>query len=63
LGECDPRSINWTDVEEWHLTESPEIPTFLTKYQESEQSVIDAKFKELDNLKKNDVFDEVPYSG
>ena len=63
LGECDPRSINWTDVEEWHLTESPEIPIFLTKYQESDQSVVDAKFKELDNLKKNDVFDEVSYSG
>jgi len=63
FGDAEPRSINWTHVQEWHHAISPEIPIFLTKHQESEQDVVDAKFKELENLRRNDVFDEVQFTG
>ena len=62
-GEDSPKSINWTHVEEWKHKEAPITAVYLTKSQEADQDIVDAKFDELEKLKKNEVFEEVPNTG
>ena len=56
-----PESVNWKDVEEWMEVPEPEKVLFLTKTEEFDQAVVDAKEKELRSLIKNDVFEEVDF--
>ena len=58
-----PSSVNWQEVSVWKQIESPEQPVYLCEDEELSQDVVDAKEKELKNLDKNDVFQEVEYCG
>ena len=63
LSEKEPKSLYWNDVESWISLDGYDALVLLSSKQEMSQEVIYAKFKELDNLKKNDVFEEVEFKG
>ena len=62
-GEDGPSSIDWRKVIKWTIMPEPEKLIMLTEVEELEQDVVDAKQKELCNLRKNDVFEEIDYEG
>ena len=55
-------SVDWKQVEEWRVATEPDTLMLLSTTGELNQDVVDAKEKELANLKKNEVFDEIPFS-
>ena len=61
-GEEEPISVNWDDVELWNELPYPEDVILLTRDGEYTQEVVDAKDREINNLKTNDVYEVVPYS-
>ena len=64
LGQNEPSSVDWTDVLWWRQIENTvEQVLVLNKIDLSNQDVIDAKEKEVSNLKENDVFDVVEFGG
>ena len=58
-GNRETTSVNWKEVSKWSELNSPEFPIYLCEVDMYSQEVIDAKAKEIDNLKDNDVFEEV----
>ena len=58
-GENKARSIAWREVVAWKKMPNIENVLILSDDEEFDQSVIDAKAKELENLKEHDVFEEV----
>ncbi|XP_057305251.1 uncharacterized protein LOC130642182 [Hydractinia symbiolongicarpus] len=62
-GDRKPKSINWNDVSKWVELENPEFPVYMCDVDMFSQEVVDAKERELQNLKENDVFEEVPDTG
>ena len=63
IGENKPRSVDWSKVKWWRKTIQSSQVLFLSTSNEYEQRVIDAKLKELDNLKNNNVFKWVNNNG
>ena len=59
----DPKGVVWSEVKEWCEIQSPENVVLLSKHEELSQEVVDAKHKEVENLKLNNVYKEVPYTG
>ena len=53
----------WNDVESWISLNGYEALVLFSSEQEMSQEVIDVKFKELDNLKDKNVFEEVEFKG
>ena len=51
--------MDWSKVEDWQEIEAPEETVYLCATGEFSQDVIDAKSKELDNLKLHDVYEEI----
>ena len=62
-GDQKPSSINLDQVTEWEEIESEENVVYLSTTAEFDQDVVDAKEKELQKLKGNNVFEEVKFSG
>ena len=62
-GEEDPICVNWDHVDEWSELPYPEQALILTKDQAVSQEVLDAKNREFDNMKRNDVFEIIPFDG
>ena len=58
-GEKEARSIVWREVVAWKKMPNIENVLILSDDEKFDQSVIDAKLKELDNLKEHDVFEEI----
>jgi len=64
FGEVDPRSIyTGRRCRNGITLVHPRFQFTPTKHHESEQDAVYAKFKQLDNLKRNDVWEEVQFSG
>ena len=61
-GEHDPISVCWKDVVSWNEIPEYEETLLLTSVDEMNQEILDAKAKELRNLKHNNVFEEVDYT-
>ena len=61
-GEHDPISVCWKDVVSWNEIPEYEETLLLTSVEEMNQEILDAKAKELRNLKHNNVFEEVDYT-
>ena len=55
--------VNWNDVSSWMKVPDHGQVMLVTKANELSQEVIDAKQKEIQNMKDNDVYEEVPYTG
>ena len=62
-GQDAPICVNWDHVIAWSELPYPEHALILTKDQEVSQEVVDAKDVELGNMKRNDVFRAVPFTG
>ena len=62
-GASEPSSLNWRNVVAWKRLPSPETVVLLSSAGKLSQKVLDAKQKEIDNLKENNVFDVVADHG
>ena len=60
-GDEKPFSVNWDDVVDWEVLPEPEQLVLFSASEEMSQRVIDAKEKEVENLRDNDVFESVEY--
>ena len=63
VGETQPCSMNWCNVEQWKYMPSPETVVLLTLKDEMKQDVIEAKSKELERLEQYGTFEVVPFRG
>ena len=62
--EENPRSIEWREVNDWRpICNTEENVLLLNPDEQLHQAVIDAKMKELNNLKEHNVYEEVPKTG
>ena len=57
-GEEEPKSIDWSQVNNWRNVPYPENVVMMTQDEELAQEVVDGKEKE-NNLIENDVFESV----
>ena len=58
--DAEPKCINWDDVESW-INVADESVVYLSAAQTQSQEVVDAKDIELENMRKNKVYEIVPY--
>ena len=56
-----PSSVNWDEIKEWKQLPDQEKVVLLTATEEMSQEVIDAKDREIQNLRDNDVFEIVEH--
>lgn len=57
-------SIDWSSkVEDWSKIKSPEEEVYLCSRDEAMQDVVDVKSKKMNNLKSNEVFEDLSYIG
>ena len=61
-GEEEARSVDWDKIRRWKVIPSPENAVMMSAHDQLSQEVIDAKEKELNNLKQNNVFECVPFT-
>ena len=59
--ETEPKCVNWDEVEAWTGVEVESV-VYLSAAQNKSQEVVDAKEKELENMKRNNVFEEIPFT-
>ena len=59
----DQWCVNWDDVYDWSEVPCPEQVMMVRGNEEFSQKIVDAKVKELENMKSNHVFEEVEYTG
>ena len=62
-GESDPGSFNWNKVKLWDYKGEPESVVLYSTVDELCPEVIEAKQRELDNLKHHDVYETVQFNG
>ena len=62
-GDSESSSINWKNVKSWKPLPATEKVVLLSSVEKMSQGVLDAKYKEIDNLVENNVFDVVPDTG
>ena len=61
-GKENPSSVNWEEVKEWKQMPYEEKVIFLAEEEEMSQEVVNAKEREIQNLRDNDVFEVVEFN-
>ena len=60
-GEECPSSVNWDEVKDWEQLQDQEKIIFFAAEEEMGQEVVDAKEREIQNLRDNDVYEVVEF--
>ena len=63
IGDEKPSSVNWDEIVAWKQLPDQEKIILLTADEEMSQVVVDAKEREIQNLRDNDVFETVEECG
>ena len=63
VGDTQPCSMNWCNIEQWRYIPPPENVILLTQKDEMKQDVIEAKYKEVEKLERYGTFEVLPFQG
>lgn len=61
-GDDEPTCVDWKTVDVWEELPEPEYPILLNQSEELSQDIVDAKYREIDNLTENKVYESVIYA-